>query len=134
MAVSFNTTPILSQNIGETLLQSRSGAISGGERFINESHEINFKTGKTKQITAVLNKQGDYFSDIYSNIFRKHSKVGSPFAIVEKYARNGNGTKTLLFNGSRRLKLSYDAGKFAGITLYNSKGLKLGAKFLKALL
>lgn len=134
MAVSFNSAPITTSEIGNTMLQSRSGAISGGNRFINESREVNFKTGRFKNITGVLEKQGNNYSDIYSHIFRSHVKVGNPLGKVEKYARNGNGTKTFLFNGIRRLKLSYKSGKFAGLTLYNSKGLKLGEKLLKALL
>lgn len=133
MDVNFNAAPIVSHNIGDTLLQSKSGTISQGKRFINESRDINFKTGKVKQITGVLEKQGNYFSDIYSNIFRRHSTIGSQFAKVEKLAKNGNATKTFLFGGLRRLKMSYNAGKLSGITLYNSKGLKLGGKLLRAL-
>jgi len=131
MTVNFNTAPMTSYNIGNVLCQSKSGAIANGTRFLNQSSSINFKTGRNKLITGVLEKQGKDFADIYSYIFRAGSKIGSSFSKVEKLARNGNASKTFLVNGIRRLKISHKAGKLAGITLYNSKGVKLGLNFLK---
>ena len=64
------------------------------------------------------------------------SNVNSPFGITERVAKNGNNTRTYSINGIRRLKISNKACKFVGITLYDSKGLKLGShikKFFKAL-
>ncbi len=135
MTVTFNTSPENLHYFGNTLHKSKSGTISGGSKYINETVDMNFKSGKTKKITSVLRKNGKDFSDIYSNIYRTHTKEGSSLKVIEKLSKNGNATKTYALGGVRRLKISHKAGRLAGVTLYNSKGLKFGfslPKLLKA--
>lgn len=136
MITTFKDSPIYSYNIGSCVTHYREGTIAGGQKFINESFTTDYKNCKRKEITGLIEKQGDSFPDIYSNFFRRKFKFNSPFVITERVAKNGNNTRTYSINGIRRLKISNKACKFVGITLYDSKGLKLGShikKFFKAL-
>lgn len=136
MITTFKDSPIYSYNIGSCVTHYREGTIAGGQKFINESFTTDYKNCKRKEITGLIEKQGDSFPDIYSNFFRRKLKFNSPFGVTERLARNGNNTRTYSINGIRRLKIARKSEKFAGITLYNSKGLKLGSalkKFFKAL-
>lgn len=136
MITAYQNAPVQSYVAGDSIAHHRSGTIANGQKFINDSISTNCKNGKRTAIIGLLEKNGQDFSDIYSNIFRRKTRIGSPFGVTERLARNGNNTRTYTINGIRRLKIARKSEKFAGITLYNLKGLKLGSalkKFFKAL-
>ena len=129
MYVRFNDAKPVSCIIRDVQLITKSGTIADGQKYLNWSKKISSKQIKERVGVLDLVPGKNYFQDIYSYIFRRTStfmKKGRVHTEVERLARDGRSTLTIMEDGIRSIKYVKDVdGSLKKTILYDKKGLKL---------
>ncbi len=129
MYVRFNDAKPVSCIIRDVQLITKSGTIADGQKYLNWSKKISSKQIKETVGVLELKPGTKYFQDLYSYIFRRVTKVkgnGGVRTEVERLARDGRSTLTIMEDGIRSIKYVKGVdGNVKKTILYDKKGLKL---------